>query len=89
MSSTWRSNQSIALHGERRDQHALSKPPIAGVDDEIADAPVRVVEHEIFDMTDFAVDGMNAVSCHFDDAAQMRIGSPRRRAVAASLGLVG
>src|SRR5271165_6775687 len=33
------------LDGERRDQHTLSKPPIAGVDDEITNAPVRVVEH--------------------------------------------
>src|SRR5208282_732001 len=76
------------LDGERRDQHALPKPPIASVDDEIANAPIRAIEHEIFDMTDFAVNGMNAISYHFDDAAQMRIGSPQRRA-AGSLGLVG
>ena len=40
-------------------------------------------------MADFAVDGVNTVSGHFDDAAQMRISSPQSRAVAASLGLVG
>ncbi len=40
-------------------------------------------------MADFAVDGVNTVSGHFDDAAQMRIGPPHDRAVAASLGFVG
>src|SRR5208282_5781886 len=40
---------------ERRNQHALARPPIPGVDDEIMDAPVGVVDHEILDMADFAV----------------------------------
>ncbi len=39
-------------------------------------------------MSDFPVDGLNTVSGHFDDAAQMRIGSPQP-AVAGSFGLVG
>src|SRR5271166_829052 len=77
------------LYGERRDQNALSKPPIASVDDEIVDAPVGIVDHEILDMANFAIDGVNTVSSHFDDAAQMRIGSPQSRAFAASLGFVG
>jgi hypothetical protein len=47
----------------------LSKPPIPGVDDEIVDAPVSVVDHEILDMADFAIEGVNSVSGHFDDAA--------------------
>jgi hypothetical protein len=67
----------------------LSKPPIPGVDDEIVDAPVSVVDHEILDMADFAIEGVNSVSGHFDDAAQMRVGSSQSNAVAASLDLVG
>ena len=65
----------------------LSEPPIPGVDNEIADAPVGVVDHEILDVADFAVDGVNAVSGHFIDAAQARIGCLQSQAVAVSLGL--
>ena len=68
------------LDGGWRDQHALPKPPIASLDDEIANAPIRAIEHEILDMADFAVNGMNAISYHFDDAAQMRIGFAQSRA---------
>ena len=38
-------------------------------------------------MSDLPVDGLNTVPCHFDDAAQMRIGSPQP-AVAGGFGLV-
>ena len=76
------------FHGERRNQHALAKPQIASVNDEVVDAPVRIVEHEILNMADFPVDGLNTVSSQFDDTAQMRIGSPRPT-VSGSFGLVG
>ena len=65
------------FHCERRYQHALPEPPIPGVDDEIVNTPVRIVDHKILDMADFAIDGVNTVSGHFDDAAQMRISSPQ------------
>ena len=40
-------------------------------------------------MADFAIEGVNSVSSHFDDAVQMRVNSPQSNAIAASLGLVG
>ena len=89
LSSTWRSNQLIAFTASGDISTRFPEPPIPGVDDEIVNTPVRIVDHKILDMADFAVDGVNTVSGHFDDAAQMRIGSPQSRAVAASLGLVG
>ena len=73
------------FHRERRDQYALAKPPIPGVDDEIMDAPVGVVDHEVLDMADFAVDCVKAVSRHFVDAAQVRIGSVQTRALGMAL----
>jgi hypothetical protein len=67
----------------------LSKPPIPSVDDEIVDAPLNVVDHKILDMADFAIERVNSVSGHFDNAAQMHVGSAQSSAVAASLDLGG
>ena len=73
------------FHRQRRNQHALAKPPIPRVDDEIVDAPVGVVDHEILDMADFAVGGVNAVAGNFIDAAHVRVGPVQTGALAMRL----
>src|SRR5277367_2725439 len=60
----------------RGDQHVLSEPPVASIDDKVMEAPVLIVEQEVLDMTDFAVDRANMVSHHFHDALQMVVFLP-------------
>jgi hypothetical protein len=57
------------LHG---DQHALAQPPVARVD-KIAEAPVGVLEHEVLDVPDIAVERVDFISYHLDDAAKVGV----------------
>ena len=44
-----------ALHGRRRDGHPLAAQPVAGVHDDVAELPVRLVEEEVVDVADVTV----------------------------------
>lgn len=45
----------------RRDQHLMTHPPIAGIDDDVADRPRRVIDDDSVDVTDVAVFGMDII----------------------------
>ena len=46
----------------RSDQNMLAGPPVFGIDDEIADGPVRRANQKILDVADIAVAGMDIIT---------------------------
>ena len=61
------------LYRQRRDQYFGPGPPVLGFDDEVADAPIVILDEEVFDMTDLAVAGMYMISGDLPDAAKSGI----------------
>src|SRR3546814_5224263 len=57
----------------RRDQDPLPGPPVAGIDDQVADRPIRVVDQERLDMADVLVGGVDVVAGDVPGALQMRV----------------
>src|SRR5471030_3216668 len=57
----------------RRDQHLLPRPPVLRVDQQVVDAPIGVLDEEILDVTDLAVERVDMVSGHGCDTAEMWI----------------
>jgi hypothetical protein len=57
----------------RRDQDPFAGPPVFGVDDQIVDAPVGLLDEEILDMTNVSIGRMDVVALDRLDAAQVRI----------------
>jgi len=58
---------------EGRDENFLSGPPVAGVDDQIADRPRFIVKDEILDVTNLAILGLDMVARHFMTAPKVMI----------------
>src|SRR3546814_17836573 len=57
----------------RRDQDPLPGPPVAGIDDQVADRPIRVVDQERLDMADVLVGGVDVVAGDVPGALQMPV----------------
>jgi len=55
------------------DQHFPAAPPIARIDDQIANFPSFVVDDEIVNMADLFIAALNLVSSNFIDTAQVDI----------------
>src|SRR5271163_913530 len=58
------------LHG---DQYTFAQPPVARVDDEVTEAPVVVLEHEVLDVSDISVERVDMISYHLHDAAKVGV----------------
>src|ERR1700691_1460432 len=71
------------LHG---DQYAFAQPPVARVYDEIMEAPVVVLEHEVLDVSDISVECVDMISYHLDDAAKVGVAVLRVCDLGARLG---
>ena len=61
------------LHRMRRDQHMLPDPPVRGIDDQIAHAPIITFDEEILDMSDVPVGRVHVVAGDFGNAAEVGI----------------
>src|SRR5512133_3087735 len=60
----------------RGNQNALSKPPIARVDHEVAHFPGLIVHDEVFDAADRSVASLDLVAADRAGAAQMDVSRP-------------
>ncbi len=49
-------------YGIGRNQDVFAEPPVAGVDDEIADVPIHIVDEEVLGMTDLAVGRVDMIA---------------------------
>ena len=56
-----------------RYQNMLARPPIAGVNDQVADRPVFVVDHEIGQMADRVITSLDVIAGKFLGIAEMRV----------------
>src|SRR5476651_839762 len=56
-----------------RDQHFLPGPPVLRVDQQVVDAPIGVLDEEILNVADLAVERVDMVSGDGCNAAEMRI----------------
>ena len=57
----------------RSDQNMLAGPPVFGVDDEIADGPVRRANQKILDVADIAVAGVDIITGDVLNSLEARV----------------
>src|SRR5215468_1108034 len=57
----------------RRHKSLLAGEPTAGLDNDVANSPILVVDNEIVHVTDLAVGGPDVITVHFIAAAQMLV----------------
>ena len=63
----------------RRDQHLLARPPIAGIDDDVANRPVFIINEKVLDVADVTIVSFDIVVCDLLRTAQMDILLPTGR----------
>ena len=56
-----------------RNQHLLARPPVLGIDHEVTDRPLGLVDHDILDMADASVGGFDIIAGHLVGAAELGI----------------
>jgi hypothetical protein len=59
--------------GARRQQHLVAGAPLARVDPDIANEPVGILDQQLLDMADHAIEQVNTMSDDRFDASQMEI----------------
>src|SRR5262249_51110092 len=58
-------------HGRRRQQHFTAQEPSAGLDHQIADGPIAVVEKDFLDAADFPIGGENGQLRQLPDTPEL------------------
>jgi hypothetical protein len=54
---------SDGLNSHWRDQYLVPRPPVPGINHEIVDAPITILDEKILDMANLAITGVDVVSC--------------------------